>query len=209
MQENIALITAYAEQYGIFFIVPLVLLENIPVLGIFAPGITVLFLSGFFSPVLPGGPIVIFFLIFMTMVIADTFWYTMGYRYGTQFRFLRYIKEKSPNVAETITGQPVKFLMFYQFVPYLRMFLPFSLGLYRYDVKKWLQTTVFGSFIFTLIYVGLGWGASLWYENVDDSGSVLGLIPLIGVVTTLFFTIRLVSKYIEQKKLAATPPAQQ
>jgi hypothetical protein len=43
MEENLALITGYAEQYGIFFIVPLVLLENIPVLGILAPGLTVLF----------------------------------------------------------------------------------------------------------------------------------------------------------------------
>jgi hypothetical protein len=29
------------------------------------------------------------------MVIADTFWYTMAYRYGTKLRLLRYIKEKS------------------------------------------------------------------------------------------------------------------
>jgi len=201
MEEHLAIVTAYAEQYGIFFVVPLVLLENIPVLGLIAPGITVLFLAGFFSPVLPGGPLLIFFLIFITMIAADTFWYAMAYKYGTRFQFLRYIKEKSPNIGETITSQPVKFLMFYQFVPYLRMFLPFSLGLYHFDIKKWLKTTIFGSFIFTLTYVGLGWTAAWWYGEIDDSESILGLVPLIAVITTIFFTIRLVIKYLEQKKL--------
>jgi len=201
MEGHIELLTAYAEQYGIFFVVPLVLLENIPVLGLLAPGITVLFLAGFFSSVLPGGPLLIFFLIFITMVAADTFWYAMAYRYGTNFRFLRYIKEKSPNIESTITSQPIKILMFYQFVPYLRMFLPFSLGLYHLDTKKWLKTTVLGSFIFTSTYVGMGWLAAWWYGEIDDSGSILGLVPLIGVVTTIFFTIRLVIKYLEQKKL--------
>jgi membrane protein DedA with SNARE-associated domain len=88
------------------------------------------------------------------------------------------------------------------------MFLPFSLGLYHFELKKWLLTTIFGSFLFTLTYVGIGWGASLWYENVDDSGSVLALIPLIGVITTIYFTVRLLATYIEQKKLHSHTPDQ-
>jgi membrane protein DedA with SNARE-associated domain len=201
MNEQLALVTAYAEAYGIFFVVPLVFLENIPIVGLFSPGVTVLFLAGFFSPVLPGGPLLIFFMIFITMVIADTFWYTMGYRYGTKFRFLRYIKAQSPTIAETVTKQPIKLLMFYQFVPYLRMFLPFSLGLFQYNIKKWLKTTIFGSFIFTSTYVGLGWGTNLWFKSLDDSSAIIALIPIIGIITTILFTIHLATKYLAQKKI--------
>lgn len=201
MEEHIDLITNYAEQYGIFFVVPLVLLENIPVIGLIAPGITVLFLAGFFSSVLPGGPILIFFLIYSTMVLADTFWYFIGKKYGTRLAWLQYIKDKSPNIESTITSQPIYILMFYQFVPYLRMFLPFSLGVYGFELKKWLKTTVFGSFFFTVVYVGLGIGAAKWYENIDDSEFIFGLAPLIGTIVAITLTIRLVVKYFEQRKL--------
>jgi membrane protein DedA with SNARE-associated domain len=201
MEEHITLVTMYAEQYGIFFVIPFVLLENIPILGILAPGITVLFLAGFFSNVLPGGPMMIFFMIYGTMVAADTFWFFIGKKYGTTWGWLNYIKEKSPAIESTIISQPWYFLMFYQFVPYLRMFLPFTLGLYKFDTKKWLKTTIMGSFLFTLTYVGLGFGAAVWYESIDDSGSVLGLLPLIGGVTTILFSLRLIRKYVEQRKL--------
>lgn len=201
MEENIALITAYAEQYGIFFIVPLVLIENIPIIGLIAPGITVLILAGFFSTVLPGGPLVIMAMIYITMVAADTFWYFMGRKFGTKFRWLRYIKEKSPTIEGTVIAQPITILMWYQFVPYLRMFLPFTLGLYHYPLDKWLKTTLCGSFLFTLTYVGIGWGASLWFATIEDSSSFLAFIPLIAVVVTLGFSIHLAVKYFEQRKL--------
>lgn len=201
MEEHIAIVTAYAEQYGIFFVVPLVLLENIPVIGVIAPGITVLFLAGFFSDVLPGEPFIIFLMIYCTMVLADTFWYFVGHKYGTRLQWLQYIKDKSPNIESTITTQPIYFLMFYQFVPYLRMFLPFSLGLYKYPFKKWLKTTIFGSLLFTTVYVGLGIGAAAWYESIDDSEFIFGLAPLISTVIALMLTIRLVIKYLEQRKL--------
>lgn len=201
MEENLALITTYVEQYGIFFIVPLVLLENIPVLGLISPGLTILFLAGFFHEVLPGGLYFIFFMAYATMVVADTFWYFLGKKYGLKLAWLLYIRKKSPNVEKTIITQPFYILMFYQFVPYLRMFLPFSLGLYQFSWRKWLKTTLFGSFIFSLSYIGLGVIAALWYENIEDSSSLLGIAPLLAAILTVGLTIRLIRQYLEQRKL--------
>jgi len=201
MEEQIELLIAYAEQYGIFFLVPLILLENIPVIGLIAPGVTVLFLAGFFSSVLPGGPIIIFLMIFGTMVLADTFWYGMGYKYGIRLPILRYIKEKSPNIKSTITSQPIYILMLYQFIPYLRMFLPFTLGLYGYSPKKWLKTTIIGSFLFTSAYISLGIGAAIWYDNIDDSNAIFGMPALIATILTTGFTIRFAIKYVEHRRL--------
>jgi membrane protein DedA with SNARE-associated domain len=202
MEEHIALITFFAEKYGIFFIVPLVLLENIPIIGLVAPGVTVLVLAGFFSSVLPGGPISTFILIYATMIIADTFWYFLGYKYGTKLAWLQYIKDKGPHIERAITDHPIYFLMLYQFVPYLRMFLPFSLGVYAFSIKKWFKITVPGSLLFTSAYFGAGVAISFWYENIDETEKLLGIIPIIAIIISIVFSGKIIRKYIHNKRQA-------
>jgi membrane protein DedA with SNARE-associated domain len=202
MEEHIALITLFAEKYGIFFIVPLVLLENIPIIGLVAPGVSVLVLAGFFSSVLPGGPVTTFILIYSTMVIADTFWYFLGLKYGTKLAWLQYIKDKGPHIEQAITDHPVHFLMFYQFVPYLRMFLPFSLGVYSLSPTKWFKVTIPGSFMFTSAYFGVGIAISFWYESIDETERLLGLIPVIALIISVVFSSKIINKYLKNKRLA-------
>jgi len=198
MQEYLTLITNTVETWGIWFIVPFLFLENVPVIGFIAPGLTVLFLSGFFADILPGHPVYIATIACITIIIADNLWFWLGYYGNSKTPFLKRVAAQSPNVEATLANQSFLGLIMYQFMPYFRMFLPFSLGMYRFSPAKWLLVNALATFLYVFVFFGAGWVT----KNVvaGAPGAVLtGLNYLIGVVAIVYFGA-LVYRYIRMKR---------
>ena len=193
MENYLTGITDFVTQYGYYFIIPLLTLENVPVIGFFAPGMSVLFLTGYFSNVLPGGNIVAFLVAWITIIFADTFWYLLGY-YVQNHRWLAKIRSHSPNVEELLTKNRFYTLSLYQFAPFLRMFLPFSLGVYRYQFVPWLALVTVGSGLYTLVFFGFGVMTNQLLTGVAESNSALKSLSLImGGVGFLYIFFLLIS----------------
>ena len=179
MEQYLQQINDFVAEFGYFFIIPLLALENIPFIGLIAPGISVLFLTGYFSNILPGGTLVAFFISFLTIVIADTLWYAIGYRYQTRWKWLQFITQKSPNIDELLAKQPFYLIALYQFAPYLRMFLPFALGAYQYSVSQWVRLVCVGSLLFTTVFFGFGYVTAQFIKNTSESSSSLEKVSFI------------------------------
>lgn len=203
MEQYLGSITEFVAQYGYFFIIPLIALENVPIVGFLAPGISVLFLTGYFATVLPGGPITAFMVAWITIILADTLWYLIGYYFHNHSGWIATVRKNSPNVEELLTTQPVYALALYQFAPYLRMFLPFGLGVYRYSVWRWGILVTIGSGLFTAVFFAFGMLTAQLIGNVTESTSALETLSLvvggIGIVYLLFLLTNYLKIRIQNK----------
>jgi membrane protein DedA with SNARE-associated domain len=137
MQEYLSLLLSGVESVGIWFIVPFLALENIPIIGLFVPGLTVLVLSGFFYELLTGVVWKLYILAWLTIFLADSTMYLVGYFGQQKTKWLQTLSAQAPDVGELLHSQPKWALLNYQFIPYFRMFLPFALGLYRFSPVWW------------------------------------------------------------------------
>jgi len=197
MADYLASITEFVAQYGYFIIIPLVALENVPLVGIIAPGISIMFLAGYFSGILPGGPITAFLVVWGTIMVADTIWYLLGYYFRNHTGWMAKLRERSPNVEELLTKQRIYTLALYQFAPYLRMFLPFALGVYRYNPLRWGILVTVGSFLFTAIFFSFGLITARLLTSVTESTSALETLSLVVGGLGAVYVFFLIYSYIK------------
>lgn len=199
MPEYFDLINQYIQLYGWYFILPFLFLENIPIIGLIAPGVTVLFLAGFFSSLI-GNVYLLFVACTGTIILADSIWYALGKTSQGKWRLVRHIAERSPNVEKLLTEQPLLYLMFYQFIPYFRMFLPFALGMYRLPTAVWLTLVVIGTVAFVTVFFGVGVLTARAVSTVVETIAVTQALNGALVTMMIIYTVYLVIRYIRIKK---------
>lgn len=197
MEHYLQLITEYAEVYGVLTIVPLLFLENVPIIGFTVPGVTVLFLSGFLSHYLADGPVLVFILAYSTILFADTVWYSLGYWNQTRWRWAQKLADRSPYLERLLTTERKQWLIFYQFIPYFRMFLPFALGWYKYPTKAWFILVSIATLLYTAVYFGIGYGVYRWFTTLESSASILQLLTVLVIIGSLLYGIKLFVKYVQ------------
>lgn len=196
MPEYLAFINTQIVQLGWVVIVPLLFLENIPIIGFIAPGITVLFLAGFLSSSIIGGPILLFVVCVLTLIVADTIWYTLGRASRGKWRSVSKIAKKSPNVEELLAKQPFTYLIFYQFIPYFRMFLPFALGMYLVSFRFWLTLVTLGSALFVAVFFGAGLVTAKFVDSMARAEEVTQTLNIVIVGFVAIYTLYLTIRYL-------------
>lgn len=185
------------DSVGIWFVLPFLVLENIPVIGLFAPGLTVLILSGFFHELLVSHVALLYLLAIITIIVADNVWYWIGYSAHRNSVWFQKLLAQAPEVADVLTRQPWYGLYLYQFVPYFRMFLPFALGAYRFSPVRWLGITLVGSTLYVGVFLSIGViGASLIasIEVIDSITSNINNVIAVGALIYVIYLYRQVSK---------------
>lgn len=200
MPEYLAFINTQIVQLGWVVIVPLLFLENIPIIGFIAPGITVLFLAGFLSSSIIGGPILLFVVCVLTIIVADTIWYILGRVSRGKWRSVSKIAKKSPNVEELLAKQPFTYLIFYQFIPYFRMFLPFALGMYLVSFRFWLTLVTLGSTLFVAIFFGVGLVTAKFVASMTRAEEVTQTLNIVIVGFVTIYTLYLIIRYLRIRK---------
>jgi len=195
VEQYLTILENGVSTFGIWFVIAFLFVENIPVVGLFAPGLTVLVLSGFFHETLTNSPITLFFIAWLTIFVADTLWYLLG-RFGSQHSpWLQSLAKRSPNVEEIVTKQPLAILLCYQFMVYFRMFLPFSLGIYRFSLPKWLIVCCFASGLYTSVFFGIGFTAAIVGERLGLLDNMVENINTMLVLLAFIYGGYLVYRY--------------
>lgn len=192
---NLDLLISSVETYGIWFTVGFLFVENVPILGFIAPGLTVLVLSGFFYELITGNFITLFLIAWLVTFCADTLWFYIGYYGQRKTRWLRALAKQSPNVEEILTSQSRIALTTYQFIPYFRMFLPFSLGLYRFSRLAWLPLCFIGSGLYTAVFFGIGVAGVTLLGGIERVDEVANSVNRVLAVFAVVYGIYLIRKY--------------
>lgn len=195
MPEYLTLINAQVVQLGWFIIIPLLFLENIPIIGFIVPGVTVLFLAGFISSSI-NGSLFLFVACVITLIVADTIWYTLGRISRGKWRIVSQIARQSPNVKELLAKQPFTYLIFYQFIPYFRMFLPFALGMYSVSFRLWLSLVTISSILFGTILFGTGVITARYINSITSTEEVMQSLNIAILSLIAIYSLYLIVRYM-------------
>ena len=199
MEQYLTLLQNGLAVAGIWFIVGFLFLENIPGVGLVAPGLTVLVLSGFFHELVVDHPLHLYLIAWLTMMVADNVWFWLGYFGGKKVGWLQKIAALSPNVDELLTKQSLVALYTYQFMPYFRMFLPFSLGLYKLAPLKWLLINFVGSALYVGVFLSIGVVGSTIVETAGGIDFITTNLNRILAVVAVVYGFILLQKYQQLK----------
>lgn len=200
MQEYLTLLQTGVGHYGLWFVVAFLFIENIPLVGFVAPGLTILVLSGFFHELIAPSPLVLFLVAWGVITLADTLWYLIG-RYGTKHsRWLQTLAKKSPDVQEVLTNQTYYALVCYQCVAYFRMFLPFGLGMYGYPLGQWVVLCTIASALYTAIFLGIGLFGAYAAEQLGALELIVNNLNRLLAVAAVIYGVFLYRKYQQTKE---------
>jgi len=180
---------------GLWFIVGFLFLENVPGVGLIAPGLTVLVLGGFFHELVVAHPAQLYIIAWITIVVADNTWYWIGYFGKEKLSWLQKIADHSPNVSELLTKQSLWALCTYQFMPYFRMFLPFSLGMYRLTPSLWLPINLIASALYVAVFLSIGVIGAQVVESVGGIDQITNNLNRILAVAATIYGVVLLYRY--------------
>lgn len=158
MSEYFSKILEVVEVNGWWIVLLLVTLENLPIVGLLMPGVTVIIFSGYVAGV--NDNIITTFSLFFAGVLGVITGDNLAFFVGRFFQNkTAIIKEKVAQNAELIKiiNQEKWFvLIWYQFPVYLRMLLPLVMGATNFSVKRWMFINIASSTIFVTTFFIIG-----------------------------------------------------
>lgn len=201
MAEYLELLRTGVTEWGLWFLAVFVVLENVPIVGFFTPGVTLLVLSGFFYDTLASHWFAVFLTAYSAIAVADMAWFSLGYWGGRQTRWLQALARRSPNVEHVLTTQPLWQLVFYQFIPYFRMFFPFALGVYHYSWWRWAGLVLVGTFCYVSVFFGIGFATRQLYQSLTGAEQVTQLVNTVLVSVAVVYVLVLYRRWQQAKQL--------
>lgn len=154
-----------AWTYGLLFLV--IFMETGLVITPFLPGDSLLFAAGAIARKGDLNVFLLFILLFIAAIIGDTVNYSIGHRLGVRIfetkhpLLKRVLKpaylEKTEAFYEKYGGRTI---VLARFVPIVRTFAPFVAGVGTMAYNKFITYNVLGAFIWTSLFIGLGYAFS-------------------------------------------------
>lgn len=147
-------IWTYALLFAIIF------METGLVITPFLPGDSLLFAAGTFAAIGSLNVWLLWSLLFIAAVLGDTVNYWIGSKVGPgafdgNVRFLK--KEYLDQTQEFYDKHGGKTIVLARFVPIVRTFAPFVAGVGTMEYRRFLAYNIFGAFIWTGLFIGLGY----------------------------------------------------
>lgn len=126
----------------------------------FLPGDSLLFAAGTFAALGSLNVFILWLVVFIAAILGDTVNYWIGSVIGPRvfekdYRFLK--REYLEQTQAFYDKHGGKTIVLARFVPIVRTFAPFIAGVGTMDYKRFLTFNVFGAFIWTAIFVALGY----------------------------------------------------
>jgi len=200
MSSYLVLLVELFQDYGLFLIFPLLFLENLPFIGFFTPAITVLFLAGYFLTSDIASLILVITVAYLAVVISDNLLFWIGHVSRGKWHWLRQVTEQSPDAEHVLTHQSLYVLLFYQFIPYFRMFLPYAFGIFLYNIRSWFTINLIGSFLYAATFVLLGALAKRTFRELGDAHIVTKILNVVIIMIAILYGAILVNRYIKRRK---------
>lgn len=126
----------------------------------FLPGDSLLFAAGTFAALGSLNVFILWLVVFIAAILGDTVNYWIGSVIGPRvfekdYRFLK--REYLEQTQAFYDKHGGKTIVLARFVPIVRTFAPFIAGVGTMDYKRFLTFNVFGAFIWTALFVALGY----------------------------------------------------
>lgn len=173
--------------YAILFAV--IFAETGLVVTPFLPGDSLLFAAGTFAALGSLNVFVLWLVLFAAAVLGDTVNYWVGNKIGPRvfeqdYRFLK--REYLEQTQAFYDKHGGKTIVLARFVPIVRTFAPFVAGVGTMDYARFLTFNVFGAFIWTALFVFLGYFfGNIPFVKENFELAIVGII-LISVVPMIY-----------------------
>ncbi len=195
MNDSFQLLYDLFDTYGFLIVFPLMIMENIPFLGFAVPGIAVLIVLGFIYAANMPVFLLTMLLALLGVIISDTVMFMLGRTSLGKWKSLKNVNSRTHKILKIIRKQPTFMLLFYQFPPYFRMFLPFSLGVAKYSWHQWMIVNVLGSIVFVCTIGGVSYMISTYFRSVVSPEELSTYVSVVIGVYALLYFIRLIVQY--------------
>lgn len=171
----------YFAEYGCWFVLTLLFLENVMFLGVFIPGAVVLLVGGWLARQEQGLPYLLALSGFIGTLAGDTVSYFIGKRTGDGLLKSERWGKGITAVSERVRNEPA-LLMFCHFVSYLRMLVPATAGMSGVPFHRWLMLDAIGAALWVTSHVAAGYFLSL--SGASEAGRKITI-----VVVSLFLIL--------------------
>jgi membrane-associated protein len=187
--------------YGLLFAI--IFMETGFVVTPFLPGDSLLFAAGTFAGLGSLNVWLLWLLLFTAAVLGDTVNYWIGSKVGPRafegnVRFLK--KEYLDQTQAFYEKHGGKTIVLARFVPIVRTFAPFVAGVGTMHYRRFIVYNVFGAFIWTGLFIGLGY----FFGNIPF---VQRNFELVVVVIIFISIVPMVIEYVRgrAKKVSGKP----
>jgi membrane-associated protein len=151
----------YFSEYGIWFVLAALFLENVMLLGTIIPGAVVLVMGGWLAQQQGQGfPYLLVLVGFIGTISGDIVSYGIGKKVGGRLLQSKRWSKGLNSVSERVRNEPA-LLMFCHFGSYLRMFVPASAGMSGVPFRRWLMLDATGAALWVSSHVAAGYFLSM------------------------------------------------
>jgi membrane protein DedA with SNARE-associated domain len=133
----------------------------------------------------------VLFISFISVLVGDILFYFIG-RYFDHDKFINFLgfrlaKSSVLKFEVNIINKPFIFILFGRLIAIVGKYVPFILGLKKYSINKFILIDVFGSFMYSSIFLIIGYyGISIFSNDIQLTQKLFILAGLI----LLFFLFR-------------------
>ena len=184
----------YIDQFGIYiyFLLFLIVFGKTGfVVLTFLPGDSLLFASGAIAAVGELNLVVLFIIFFVATTLADSNNYLIGHAFNkipAEKNFLaKIIPQSSIDKASDFLDEYEKIsITFSRFIPLMRTLIPFISGFTGHSYSNFFRYNVLGALIWTLVWIGTGFGLGNipWVE--ENLLFTLALITVIMFIPSIY-----------------------
>ena len=174
-------------QWGFLLVFILTFFESFPLFGMMVPGQAILLGAGFLVHLGILDMKTLLLLAFLATVLGDIAAYLIGKRYGHPFlalfegKFL-FSRSRIESTKKLVRQHPAKTLILGRFTSFTHAVAPFAAGLSCVKFWKFLAYTLFGSAVWSMTFVFLGY---LFGDSYKIIARTIGTFIIIAIVASI------------------------
>lgn len=200
--DGMRLVQTYFAEYGNWFVLVALFLENVMFLGTIIPGVVVLVMAGGLAQQQGQGfPYGLVLAGYVGTVAGDMFSYGIGRKMGDRLLRSKRWGRHLTAVSERVRREPA-LLLFGHFASYLRMFVPLTAGMSRVPFRRWLLLDATGAALWVTSHVAVGYFLSL--SGAMSSSRTIAAV--IAILVLGFIGLRYAGAALRNKRVRLGKP---
>lgn len=155
--EYLGYVSDFVVKYGYLTVFLGLMLENIPVVGLFFPGLFILIFGGYLAGLGDLSILFVFISAVLGIYVGDNLSYILGYFGIVKLSRLQKISPQLHQLEKDIRDKTGVFLIFFQFPVYSRMLLPVLLGTLQFPIRRWFFLDAIATVLFASVFSLIGY----------------------------------------------------
>jgi len=188
------------NHWGYWIVLLFAMLEAIPLVGLFAPGMLIVIIGGFFAKIgiLEIGDVIFFASI--GAILGDLIGYILGKKYGYSFllkygKYFFFKKEHFEKTKKLMNHHTGKTLIIGRFNSLTRAFAPFVAGSSDISFTKFFSYNIIGGISWAISFVMIGY---IFGSSYEIASKYIGKFIFIAIVLSIFIVY--LYRFINKRK---------